>query len=343
MTVLVTGAGGYIGSVLVPKLLSRGYAVKAVDRFFFGEDKLAPHPNLTIIKEDSRRLRKQDFEGVEEVIDLVAISNDPSGERFEEATWQINHQGRARTADLAKQAGVERYILPSSCSIYGFQEGIVDEASPTNPLTVYARANELAEKDVLARASNDFIVTVVRQATVFGCSPRMRFDLAINGMTYGAFANGRLPLMRDGSQYRPMVHVQDATDVLCLLLSADPGVINGEVFNLGSAGNTYRLGDLGERIASTVGELTGQRVPIEWYGEPDHRSYRVSFEKIESTLDWRPCWSAEDGAREIVLRLQSGELEKTDQTLTLHWYEELAKWHRIISDVERYGGILDIE
>ncbi|PAU77896.1 NAD-dependent dehydratase [Halovibrio salipaludis] len=342
-TVLVTGAGGYIGSVLVPKLIEHGYQVRAIDRYFFGEDKLVPHKKLEVIKEDSRRLTPEHFQDVDYVIDLVAISNDPSGELFSEPTWQINYYSRAKTAQMAKQAGVKRYILPSSCSIYGFQDDVADETTSTNPLTVYARANEKAENDTLPLADENFVVTVMRQATVFGYSPRMRFDLAINGMTYGAYTNKTLPLMRDGSQYRPMLHVQDTTDVMALLLQAEPNKINGEIFNVGSAENTYQLGDLGKRVAKTVGELLGETIDIEWYGEPDHRSYQVSFEKIETTLGWKASRTAETGTREIVEKLKAGELDKTDQTLTLNWYQELTKWHRIIKDIERHGGILDIE
>lgn len=340
--VLVTGAGGYIGSVLVPTLLKNGYKVTAVDRFFFGQERLDDHDQLTLVKEDSRRLQPQIFEGIDHVIDLVAISNDPSGELFESATWQINYESRVRTAEMAKTAGVKRYILPSSCSIYGFQEGVADETSPTNPLTVYAKANEKAEQGVLKLADDDFVVVVMRQATVFGYSPRMRFDLAINGMTYGAFTNQKLPLMRDGTQYRPMLHVQDTSDVMNLLLSADKNSINGEIFNVGSEGNTYQLGDLGKKVAKTVGEELGQKIPIEWYGDPDHRSYRVSFQKIQDTLGWTPKMDAEAGSREIIKKLKSGELEKTTDTLTLNWYQELVKWHKIIKNAEMYGGILDI-
>jgi nucleoside-diphosphate-sugar epimerase len=340
--ILVTGAGGYIGSVLVPTLLRSGYTVTAVDRFFFGQDRLGHHENLNCIKEDSRKLQSKHFEGVDGVIDLVAISNDPSGELFESATWQINYESRVRTAEQAKATGVKRYILPSSCSIYGFQEGIADETSPTNPLTVYAKANEKAEQGVLALKDDTFVVTVMRQATIFGYSPRMRFDLAINGMTFGAYTNRKLPLMRDGTQYRPMLHVQDTADVMTLLLSADRSAINGEVFNVGSEGNTYQLGDLGKKVAATVGAELGQEIPIEWYGDPDHRSYRVSFKKIQERLGWTPKMDAEAGSREIIQKLKSGELEKTTDTITLAWYQELVKWHRIIKEAEMYGGILDI-
>ncbi|MEF3307231.1 NAD-dependent epimerase/dehydratase family protein [Paenibacillus sp. GYB003] len=339
-TVLVTGAGGYIGSVLVPKLLDKGYRVKALDRFFFGTDKLEPHPNLVLITEDSRRIREEHFAGVDAVIDLVAISNDPSGEQFAEATYQINHISRARTANMAKQLGVKRYILPSSCSIYGFQEAgvVVDERSPSNPLSTYARANELAENSVLPLADERFAVVVMRQATVYGFSPRMRFDLAINGMTYGGWKNGVIPLMKDGTQWRPFVHVQDTTDVMCLLLEVEPSLVNGHIFNVGSDEGNCRLGELGETIARTL----PKRVDIVWYGEPDHRSYRVSFDKIERTLGWKAKWTPAEGALDIYNALEAGLVTDFDRTITLGWYRELVKWHGIIRRAEMYGGILDI-
>ncbi|MBD0381617.1 NAD-dependent epimerase/dehydratase family protein [Paenibacillus sedimenti] len=340
-TILVTGAGGYIGSVLVPKLLGKGYKVKAVDRFFFGTDKLPQHPDLVLIREDSRRLKEETFAGVDAVIDLVAISNDPSGELFQEATYQINHISRVSTALNAKKLGVKRYILPSSCSIYGFQppEMIVDETSPTNPLTTYAKANEMAEQGVLPLADDTFTAVVIRQATVYGYSPRIRFDLAINGMTLGVWQNGVIPLMRDGSQWRPFVHVQDTTDVMCLLLEAKPEVINGQIFNVGSDSNNYQLGKLAEEVAGAM----PRKVNIEWYGAPDHRSYRVSFDKIEKALQWKGKWTAAQGALEIYNALEAGEVTRMDQTITLGWYNELVKWHRIIEDVRLYGGIIDLE
>lgn len=341
-TVLVTGAGGYIGGVLVPKLLDKGYAVKAVDRFFFGREILKSHPNLTLVQEDSRFMSEVHLANVDYVIDLVAISNDPSGELYAEATYQINQASRIRTANLAKRMGVKRYVLPSSCSLYGFQKDQVTESSPTNPLTVYAKANEKAELGVLPLADSAFCVTIMRQATVFGYGPRMRFDLAINGMTYGAFTTKKLPLMRDGSQYRPMVHVQDTTDVMCLLLTAPTERINGQIFNIGSSENNYQLGPLAQKIADTVGSKIGSKVDVEWYGDPDHRSYSVNFEKVERTLEWKAKWNAEKGATEIVEKLQSGELKKTTETITLEWYKELAKWHKIIKQVEMYGGIVEI-
>ena len=342
-TVFVTGAGGYIGSVLVPKLLQQGYKVKALDRYFFGRDKLPLHPHLEIIQEDARCVSLDTLKNVDYLIDLVAVSNDPSGELFSEATWQINHASRAKMATLAKKVGVKRYILPSSCSIYGFQDDLVDETATTNPLTVYAKANEKAEKDVHALADDQFVVTIMRQATVFGYSPRMRFDLAINGMVYGAFKNKVLPLMRDGRQYRPMVHVQDTTDVMMLLLKADAKHINKEIFNVGGNDNNYQLGSLGDIVANEVSTQLNTPIHIEWYGDIDHRSYKVNFDKIEKTLSFKPAWDARRGVREIIEKLVNHALEKSTETITLDWYKELEKWQKIVKQVEMYGGMLNIE
>ena len=338
-TVLVTGAGGYIGTTLVPMLLEAGYQVRALDRFFFGRELLPQHDRLEIVHEDARFVKPHHLKGIDFVIDLVAISNDPSGELFQTETYAINHLARFNTAKLAKAAGVKRYVLPSSCSIYGFREPsiILDETSNTNPLTTYAKANEMAEKDILPLASEDFTAIVLRQATVYGHSPRMRFDLAINGMTYGAWKTGVLPLMRDGTQWRPMVHVKDTARAQIFMLTADAGKVNGQIFNVGSEENNYQLGPLAEKVAA----LVPHDVCIEWYGDADHRSYRVSFDKINS-IGYQALYTAEDGVKDLCTALADGKVERTPKTITLDWYRELTAWHDRIRQVEMYGGILRI-
>jgi nucleoside-diphosphate-sugar epimerase len=321
LSVLVTGAGGYIGSVLVPMLLGVGYRVIAVDRFFFGRETLPDErPDLDVLVQDIRRLEPQVFEGVGAVIDLAALSNDPSGELDPEKTWAINHRGRVRVATLAKAAGVARYILPSTCSVYGFQEGLLDETAAVNPLTTYAQANLQAERDVLPLADASFCAVVLRQATVYGLSARMRFDLAINGMVRGFFKNGKIPILRDGTQWRPFVHVHDTAQAMLRMLEADPRLISGQIFNVGSDDQNVQIMPL----AQTVAEAIGVPFAFEWYGDPDHRSYRVSFDKIRRVVQYSPSYGPSDGAREVYDALRASRVDPDDpRTITVRWYRHL--------------------
>ncbi|HHJ64037.1 MAG TPA: SDR family oxidoreductase [Aquifex aeolicus] len=323
MRVLVTGAGGYIGSVLVPMLIERGYSVLALDRFFFGKDKLpSSNGSLNILEADIRFFEKEILRDVDAVIDLAALSNDPAGELDPVKTWSINYLGRFRVATFAKLMGVKRYILPSSCSVYGFQDEVVDETSDTNPLTTYAKANLKAEKDIINLADDRFTVVILRQATVYGLSPRMRFDLAINGMVKGFFKNGKIPILRDGTQWRPFVHVRDTSSAMIKVLEAPQGKVNREIFNVGSDEQNYQIFDLAKRVAEAIG------IPFEyeWYGLPDHRSYRVSFKKIKEKLGFEPQYNAEKGAVEIWEALKSGKVDPDDpRTITVEWYKHLLK------------------
>ncbi len=323
MRVLVTGAGGYIGSVLVPLLVEKGHEVVALDRFFFGEDKLpVENGKINVLKDDIRFFEKEILKDVDAVIDLAALSNDPAGELDTVKTWSINYLGRFRVATLAKLMGVKRYILPSSCSVYGFQDEIVDENSSTNPLTTYARANLKAEEDILNLADKKFTVVILRQATVYGLSPRMRFDLAINGMVKGFFKNGKIPILRDGNQWRPFVHVRDTSRAMITVLEAPAEKINKEIFNVGSDDQNYQIFDLAQRVAKAIG------IPFEyeWYGLPDHRSYRVSFRKIKDVLGFVPEYNAEKGAVEIWKALKTGKVDPDDpKTITVEWYKNLLK------------------
>jgi nucleoside-diphosphate-sugar epimerase len=320
-TILVTGAGGYIGSTLTRMLLDDGYKVRGVDRFFFGRETLPPEGNgLSTIKVDIRDLDESAFNGIHAVIDLAALSNDPSGELDPEVTWSINHRGRARNARLAKAAGASRYILPSSCSIYGFRKGVLDERSPINPLTTYAEANRKAEEDVLRLADEEYCVVVIRQATVYGFSHRMRFDLAINGMVKGFLQNGKIPILRDGTQWRPFVHVKDTSRAMRMLLEGPQDEINGEIFNVGSDEQNVQI----MALAQTVAEAIGVPFKYEWYGDPDRRSYRVDFGKIRDRLGFEPQWGPEDGAAEVYQAIQNGSLDPEDpKTITVKWYKHL--------------------
>ncbi|MGH7753841.1 MAG: NAD-dependent epimerase/dehydratase family protein, partial [Gemmatimonadales bacterium] len=280
--VLITGGAGYIGTVLTELLLERGDKVTVLDRFFFGDTlgDLTKNRRLRLVRDDVRWSPKAVFKGVDAVCDLAALSNDPAGELNPEKTLEINHQGRARICKLAKAAGVKRYVLASSCSIYGFQDEVVDETSAINPLTTYAVANRKAEESAFRLGSDKFVVTALRQATVYGLSRRMRFDLAINGMTLALHKNGKVRILRDGKQWRPMIHIRDTSRAFIAVLEADPAKVNGEIFNAGADNQNLQIQPLAQRLCTALG------LPYieDWYGDPDHRSYQVSFKKIGQRL-----------------------------------------------------------
>jgi len=322
-TVLITGAGGYIGCRLVDYLQNKGYKIKALDRFFFVKERLQSilkNSQVEVIEEDIRFFDLEILKDVDIVIDLAALSNDPAGELDPVKTWSINYLGRFRVATLAKLMGVKRYVFPSSCSVYGFQEGVVSENSPVNPLTTYAKANYKAEVDIKRLADKNYCVVILRFATVYGYSPRMRFDLAINGMVRGFFKNGKIPILRDGTQYRPFVHVMDVCKAIHLAMEADDEKVNGEVFNVGSNEQNVQIFELAQRVANAI----GAEFNYEWYGLPDHRSYRVNFNKIKEVLNFHPEYTIEDGAREVYEALKSGKLDPDDPaTITVEWYKRL--------------------
>ncbi len=324
-TVLVTGAGGYLGTTLVPLLLAAGHAVRALDRFYFGRGLLAPHPGLEIVTADTRLLTPAHLAGVGAVIDLAALSNDPSGERFGTETWAINHAARVRCAGLAKSTGATRYILPSSCSVYGFHPGgePCTEDTPPRPLTTYAAANLRAEADILDLADQHFHPTILRLATLYGHSPRMRYDLAVNGMVWGAWTSGRLPLMRDGSQWRPLLHVRDAADAIRFVLEHPAA----RLLNVGADDGNVRLADLARRVRTAL----PRPVRIEWYGDPDARSYRVRFDRL-AALGWEARHGIEDAVAELAGLLAAGEAQRTPATITLDWYEAVERRCGAVSD-----------
>lgn len=339
LKVLLTGGGGYIGSTLAELLLDQGYEVKILDRFFFGEDLLEhirSRPGLEIIKGDIRTVKQDIFEDIDVVMDLTALSNDPAGELDQQKTLDINYLGRARIAHLAKRAQVKRYILASSCSIYGFQEGILNEESPVNPLTTYAEANYLAEQAVLHLADSNFTVVVLRQATVYGLSYRMRFDLAVNGMTRGCFDSGIINVLRDGSQWRPFVHVRDTSRAFIMAMEADHSKVNQQIFNVGSNDQNIQVLDLAKRVAQGI----NQPFQMEWYGDPDNRSYQVNFDKISNVLGYSTEMTFEDGSREIFEALRDQRVITDERTKTVVWYTTLINWKKRLDSIMDRGEVL---
>lgn len=339
MQVLVTGGGGYIGSVLVPRLLKEGYKVKVLDRFFFGKETLASvskNKNLQLIQDDTRWFDPKILKNVDVVMDLAALSNDPSGELNPKMTLDINHKGRARVAQLSKKNGVKQYILASSCSIYGFRDGLLDEKSPINPLTTYAQANRKAELSAKSLADEKFTVTMLRFATVFGLSPRMRFDLAVNGMVLGFFKNGQIPIMRNGKQWRPFIHIKDVAEAYVSIINATKEKINGQIFNVGTEEQNYQILPLAKEVAKSIG------IPFkkEWYGDPDSRSYKISFKKIRNAIGYKTKFTVSDGAKETYNALKSGKTSDSLKTKTVDWYKYLLEAQKVTDSILLNNRIL---
>jgi nucleoside-diphosphate-sugar epimerase len=338
MKVLVTGGAGYIGSILCRMLIEKGFDVICLDRFFFGFDSIEEiRDRIKIVKYDIRWFNSNILKGIDAVIDMASLSNDPSGELDPQKTLEINYEGRVRVARLSKKYGVKKYVLASSCSVYGFQEGILTEESALNPLTTYAKANVLAEKEILSLADKSFVATALRQATVYGFSYRMRFDLAINGMVLGFYKNGKIPIMRDGKQWRPFVHVKDTSNAFIKVLEAEPELVNGQIFNVGSDEQNFQIFELAKLIAESI------NIPFnyEWYGSPDNRSYKVSFKKIKEVLNFKPQYTPREGAKEVFEALKDGRLNPDDpRTITVKWYKNLLEMQKFIKSIEINGKLL---
>jgi nucleoside-diphosphate-sugar epimerase len=302
MKILVTGTEGYIGTRLAPLLLAEGHEVVGLDTGYYRDGWLyspAPQPYITprLVNKDLREIGPKDLEGFDAVVHLAELSNDPLGENKPEVTYKINHLGSVNIATVAKQAGVKRFVYASSCSVYGLGTGNwLDESSPVNPQTAYARCKVMVERDVTPMAGPDFSVTFLRNATAFGASPRMRFDIVINDLCGLAWTKKKIAMTSDGSPWRPVVHVEDICRAVRLVLQAPTAAVNGEVFNVGSNEENYRVREIAEIIARvfpgcelSVGTSSG-----------DNRSYRVNFDKIRKHLpEYRCEWSTERGAREL--------------------------------------------
>lgn len=327
--IAVTGAGGYIGSVLVGRLLDAGYRVRALDRFYFGAntlDRYADRPTLETRTIDIRDLTPRELEGCWGVIDLSGLSNDPSAEVDLRLTWEINEKGRIELARSAQKAGVERYVFSGSCSVYGAGgDEELGEDSELNPLTAYAQAAAKAEAAIRAMNRPGFTTVALRNATVFGLSPRMRFDLVVNVMTLSAFECGEIVVTGGGSQRRPIVHVQDVARAFLQALEADPAITGGEVFNIGLA--NFRMIELSREVERAMPTpVKVQFAP----GDADKRDYSVKFDKARKLLGFSACADVSLGVREISRALQAGQVERGLVTRTVAWYRHLIKMQRVL-------------
>jgi nucleoside-diphosphate-sugar epimerase len=337
--VMVTGAGGYIGTQLVRDLVKAGHDVTAVDRFFFGKEPLSEFINnklVTIKQKDVRDLDENDFKGHNAVCDLACLSNDPAGEIDPLLTYQINRDGRIHVAKTAKQAGVEKYIISSSCSVYGKgEEPQLSETSQTNPISVYAKSTLDAEQQNLSIADNNFSVTALRNATVFGLSTRMRFDLVVNLMTLTAFQKGRIIVMGGGMQWRPLVHLSDVSKAFITVLGAKEEKTNKEVFNIGL--DNFQI----KNLAYLVREELPFPVEIDIApDDADKRDYNVVFSKAESVLGFKAETNVIQGIKEIYAALKSGNVDIGPKTITVQWYRNILDAKALLDSVVLDGRII---
>jgi len=306
-TIFVTGAGGYVGSLLIPALLKEGYAVKAHDIYWYGDDVfdgVEDKSKLEVIKGDLRDadLLKKTMPGSDAVIHLACISNDPSYDLDPNLAKSINYDAFLPLVDIAKEAGVQRFIYASSSSVYGIKDDPeVTEDLPLEPLTDYSKYKAMCEEYLNAAADDKFTATTIRPSTVCGYAPRLRLDLTVNILTNHAINNGKITVF-GGQQKRPNLHIQDMVDVYLFMLKQDTAKIQQKIYNVGY--ENFKVMEIAEKVKATL----GSDVDIVVTPTDDNRSYRVSSEKIKKELGFVPQFTIEDAVRDLVEAFEAGKI-----------------------------------
>ncbi|NLQ06022.1 NAD-dependent epimerase/dehydratase family protein [Cylindrospermopsis raciborskii] len=328
MKILVTGTEGYLGSLLPPLLIAKGHKVIGVDTGFYKVGWLYNGTEITVktLNKDIRNINPEDLEGVDAIVHKAELSNDPTGQLAPHITYDINHLGSVRLANLAKTMGVRRFVYMSSCSVYGIAtDGDVTEESPVNPQTAYAECKTLVERDIKLLADDDFSPTFMRNATAFGASPRMRFDIVLNNLAGLAWTTKEIKMISDGTPWRPLVHALDICKAIVCVLEAPRDIIHNQVFNVGDTQNNYRVREIAQIIAATFPDC---KLTFGNNGA-DNRSYRVSFEKINTILPGFKCdWNAERGAQQLLNLFQ--QIDMTEDTFLFRGFTRLKQLEYLI-------------
>lgn len=299
MRVLVTGHDGYIGTVLVSHLKKKGYEVSGLDSYFYEDCWLGKHlDSCPALRKDIRDVTLTDLEGIDAVVHLAALSNDPLGQLSTELTLDHNYRATENLAKLSKQAGVQRFLYASSCSLYGKSDQLsVDENTSMAPLTAYAQSKVMSEKALLALANEHFSPIILRCSTVFGYSPKLRVDLVVNNLTGWGFTLGKIKILSDGSPWRPLIHVEDLARAYEFFLAIELGKHKEKIFNIGFNSHNYQVRQIAESVAHHIkGSI------LEFAVEPDRdsRSYRVNFDRFESVSKLKPQWDLDKGIQHLL-------------------------------------------
>jgi nucleoside-diphosphate-sugar epimerase len=298
MRILITGNLGYLGTVLAPALAANGHAVTGLDSDLFGGCQLSPLPPVPTRRLDIRDVEAPDLEGVEVIVHLAALSNDPLGELDPALTDEVNRAAAIRLGELARESGVRRFVFASTCSVYGAGgETPLGEGAPCRPLTPYAEAKLAAERGLIGLSGPGFAVTVLRMATAYGASPMIRFDLVLNNLVAWAATTGEVRLKSDGAAWRPLAHVEDLACAIAAVIDEPEGAPAGRILNVGVPGHNHRV----RAIARTVERVvSGARISIAEDAAADDRSYRVDFERVAALPGFEPRWDLHRGAVEVL-------------------------------------------
>jgi nucleoside-diphosphate-sugar epimerase len=298
MRILLTGHKGYIGAVAGPVLQSAGHEVAGMDSDLFAGCDFGEVPQIPEVRKDIRDLSQSDLAGFDAVLHLAALSNDPLGNLDPGLTYDINHHASVRLAELAKAAGVRRFVFSSSCSTYGAAgDDFLDETAALNPVTAYAESKVFVERDVARLADDSFSPTFMRNATAYGASPRLRLDVVLNDLVASACTTGRIFIKSDGTPWRPIVHIRDIIGAALAVLESPREAVHNQTFNVGQTEENYRIRELADIVSETV---PGCRVEYAPGGGPDKRCYRVNCDKIRRMVPgFVPQWTARKGAQEL--------------------------------------------